>query len=212
MKRLLPLFLALLAGLPFAACKDDDEPLPSYVLSLAEITADASGTATSVTFDDGSSYALAQSIGGLKADSTYRIQAMYLVQGTTAVLSQYAQVLAPPLAIYPEEKVKRDPVELISVWCGGNYINLRLNIKGTALGLHYFGFNQTDIVQHADGTRTLQAELLHDQNGDSLYYSRNAYLSLPLRPLSGQLRSGTDSVSLSIPTFKGCETYTFLYF
>lgn len=211
MKRLIPLFIALAAVLCLASCKDDDEPLPNYQLALAEITAGADGTAARVTFDDGNTYQLAQGIGDLKADSTYRIQAMYVLQGETAVLSQYAQVLAPRVAVYPEGKVKRDPVELLTVWRGGNYVNLRFNVKGTATGMHYFGFNQTGIEQHADGTRTLCAELLHYQNGDSLYYSRNTYLSLPLRPLSQQLRADTDSVRLSVSTFKGSETYVFLY-
>ncbi len=211
MKRPLFLFLTLAASLFFTACKDDDEPMPSYQIALAEVTADATGTAASVTFDDGSTFPLAQSISGLKADSTYRIQAMYLLQNGQAVFNQYAQVLAPQMAEYAEDKVKRDPVEMLTVWKGGRYINLRINIKGTATGLHYFGFNQVGIESHTNGTRTLSAELLHDQNGDSLYYSRNAYLSLPLRPLSELLRTGTDSVRLTVPTFKGKETYVFLY-
>ncbi len=211
MKRLFPLFIALAAALSLASCKDDDEPMPNYQLALAEITAGADGTATRVTFDDGSTYQLAQGISNLNADSTYRIQVMYVLQGETAVFSQYAQVLAPPVTVYPEEKVKHDPVELLTVWRGGNYVNLRFNVKGTATGLHYFGFNQTGVESHANGTRTLCAELLHDQNGDSLYYSRNTYLSLPLRPLSQQLRTGTDSVRLTVSTFKGSETYVFLY-
>ncbi len=197
--------------LTLMSCSDDDAPMPSYQFSLAELTADATGRATRIVLDDGEELPLTQSISGLRSDSTYRIQALYTTDGQSLTLHQRASVLAPKVVRIAADRVKTDPVGVTACWQGAHYINLRLNIQGTAQAVHYLGFNQTNFVRHANGTRTLCAELVHGQNNDPLYYTRDTYLSLPLRPLQSLLRTRTDSISLTVNTFDGPRTYTFLF-
>ncbi len=193
------------------SCSDDDAPLPSYQISLAELTADATGRAMRIGLDDGEELPLTQTISGLRPDSTYRIQALYTTDGQSLTLHQRASVLAPKVVRIAADRVKTDPVGVVACWQGTHYINLRLNIQGTAQAVHYLGFNQTNYVRHANGTRTLCAELIHGQNNDPLYYTRDTYLSLPLRPLQSLLRTRTDSISLTVNTFDGPRTFTFLF-
>lgn len=201
--------LPIVILLTLASCSKDEAPQPAYQISLAELTADGSGCASRIVLDDGRELPLTQTIGGLKADSTYRIQALFTLEGEKVTLHQRANVLTPKVAHIASEHTKTDPVGLTACWQGAHYINLRLAIQGTAQAVHYLGFNQTDFVRHTNGTRTLCVELIHDQNRDPLYYTRDTFLSLPLRPLQSLLRVDTDSLRLTINTFSGPQTMTF---
>lgn len=194
------------------ACSNDDEVQPAYKFDLAELSTNASGVATALTLDDGTSLTLNQPIGGMKADTTFRIQALYVASDNgTASVSDYAQVLSPQVVRYAEADIKTDALDVLTCWQTAHYVNFRLAVKGTAVKVHYLGFHETNYVHNADGTVIMQVLLIHDQNNDPLYYTRETYLSLPFRPLSGLLRAGTDSLHVTVATFDGNKTYKFLY-
>lgn len=199
----------LLLPFLFVACSDEEDALPSYVQDLADIYTDASGRGVSLLLDNGDSLLLTNGPAFSVADSVYRINVLYVRDGVNVHLTDYAAVLSPKVAKYAADKVVCDPLDIVACWKGGRYVNLRLAMKATATGRHYFGFHQTDYVRHADGKRTMKAVLLHDQNNDPLYYTRETYISLPLRPLEPLLVRGRDSISLSVETFEGNKNYTF---
>lgn len=194
-----------------SACSEDEEALPPYVQGLAELRTDGAGRGATFVPDDGASLSVANAPTGLKADTTYRILAAYLPDAGTVHLTSYAPVLAPEVGKYASGDIVTDPLSVVACWQAGGYVNFRLSLKVSAGKTHYFGFHQTGYVRHADGSRTLEALLIHDQNGDPLYYTREAYLSLPLRPLDGLLQSGRDSVSVSVQTFDGIFMRTFAF-
>lgn len=194
------------------ACSDDEKPLPNIQTMLADMTPDANGQVSELTLDDGGVKTLAKPLKGLKADSTYRIWAVYEVQTPTCVsLIGCTPVLAAAPKAYDADKVRTDALSVVSCWQGASYINLHIGIKGTNTGKHYFGFNRGELTDNGNGTRTLHITLLHDQHGDPAYYTTEMYLSMPLKPLAGTLRSSTDSVSVSVNTFRGVEHFAFIY-
>ncbi len=206
---LVALWLSLLAFV--SACSNDDAPMPAYQLALADLTTDLTGTAYELTLDDGTSPSLTKAITGLKTDTTYRIHVAYLLNDGRAQVNSYTRILAPQVGKYAPDVAYTHPLEVTTCWRSPHYINLQLNVKGTAKSVHYFGFNETDYRTNADGSHTMCVNLIHNQNADPLYYSRSTYLSLPLRPLSHLLRTGTDSIQLTVNTFQGKETYKFEY-
>lgn len=194
------------------ACSDDEKPLPNIQTMLADMTPDANGQVSELTLDDGGVKTLAKPLKGLKADSTYRIWAVYEVQTPTRVsLIGCTPVLTAAPKAYTADKVHTDAVNVVSCWQGTSYINLHIGIKGTNTGKHYFGFNRGELTENGNGTRTLHITLLHDQHGDPAYYTTEMYLSMPLKPLVGMLRPSTDSVSVSVNTFRGVEHFAFIY-
>lgn len=194
------------------ACSDDEKPLPNIQTMLADMTPDANGQVSELTLDDGGVKTLAKPLKGLKADSTYRIWAVYEVQTPTCVsLIGCTPVLTAAPKVYAADKVHTDAVNVVSCWQGASYINLHIGIKGTNTGKHYFGFNRGELTDNGNGTRTLHITLLHDQHGDPAYYTTEMYLSMPLKSLAGMLRPSTDSVSVSVNTFRGVEHFAFIY-
>lgn len=194
------------------ACSDDEKPLPNIQTMLADMTPDANGQVSELTLDDGGVKTLAKPLKGLKADSTYRIWAVYEVQTPTCVsLIGCTPVLAAASKAYAADKVCTDALSVVSCWQGASYINLHIGIKGTNTGKHYFGFNRGELTDNGNGTRTLHITLLHDQHGDPAYYTTEMYLSMPLKSLAGMLRPSTDSVSVSVNTFRGVEHFAFIY-
>ena len=204
------LCILVLAMSVVTSCSDDDDKLPSYQFSLADVVTNSEGTAQSVTFDDGKSYRLASALHGLRKDTIYRMQIAYLLDNYNLVqLGSLSQMLAPSLETYPADKVVEDPINVLTYWQTKRYINFRLSVKGTATGKQMFGFHRAECRQNADGSRTLVVKLLHSQNGDPLYYSRELYLSLPLRDLSDELTPDKDSICVMIETFGGKQIHTF---
>lgn len=202
------IFPLLLPGL-FAACAEDEAPMPDYQQQLADIRTNTLGVATTLTAADGVSCIIQNRIGGLRPDTTYRALTLITRSANEVWLTDFAPVLVPTPSEFMGQSVNHDPVDVVAVWAEPNYVNLHLKLKGTNQGTHYFGFKAVDTTTHPNQKRTLHLKLIHDQNNDPLYYSRYMYLSLSLPQLRKQLQAGTDSVSVSIQTFRGETTHTF---
>ncbi len=198
---------ALTALLLTASCSKDEAIQPAYQFALTEVVTDHLGKAHTLVLDDGTELALSEPITGMKADSLYRLQALFVQSEQGAQLHSYAQVLAPEAKVYDAIYLPKDAVSVVTCWQGKHYVNLRLAIKGTASGKHLFGFNDEGTHLHTNGTQTRCITLLHNQNQDPLYYTREVYISLPLRPLIQSVC--TDSLRLQINTFQGIKSFVF---
>lgn len=208
-RRLLDLIRVLPLMLLLCACGKDEAPLPPYVQELADLQTDATGRVEALVTDAGEPLTLANMVSGLRPDTTYRVVAAYVRNGTAAQLTSYAPILAPRVARYADHDIHTDPLTVTACWRGANYINLRLALRASVQGVHYLGFHETDYLRHADGSRTMCVRLLHNQNGDPLYYTRETYISLPLEPLHSLLQAGRDSLRLTVTTFTGEYVKTF---
>lgn len=205
------LLFLLISLFMLTACSKEDDPLPDYVQDLADLQTNGNGQAFRITFDNGRSFSLSNPAGGLKADTTYRVLALY-TQGTESVrLTDFAQILAPEARRYDKQTVRHDAINLMAMWKTPRYINLRFQIKGTHSGTHYFGFKRFDIIENADGSKTLPVRLIHNQNNDPEYYARESYISLPLTNMSGELETGRDSIRMIVNTYKGETQRTYVF-
>lgn len=71
-------FFALIMLCFIASCNDDSDIQPAYQFALTEVTTDHQGKAHTLLLDDGTELALNTPISGLIADSTYRLQALFV--------------------------------------------------------------------------------------------------------------------------------------
>ena len=199
-------YLMLMVCMLFTSCEEEKTYLPAYIQDLGEIKSDTQGYAQTLTLDQGEILQISNQVGSLKADTITRVRALYQkLENQSIWLSSIASVLTPHLAHIKQESRKTDPVTLIACWKGQNYINFRLDIAGTTQGKHIFGFHENNLFKNPDGSQRLQAILLHDRNGDPEYYTRETFISLPLRPLQNRLQAGRDTIEIDIPTYKGWE-------
>ena len=77
-----------------------------------------------------------------------------------------------------KDGIKLDPVEMVSIWLGRDYLNMILNLKVSTGKGHTFG-----IVEDVSELKTngiVNMLLYHDANSDEEYYNRRAYISVPL--------------------------------
>ena len=76
---------------------------------------------------------------------------------------------------------------------------------------HVLNFVDNGITNNADGSKTLDITVYHDQNGDYEAYTKKAYASIPLWPYRGILVEG-NRIIVHINTFKeGNTTREFHY-
>lgn len=206
MQRIANLIIALLS---LAACNSEEGLQPAYRQELADLLTDSQGQVTAMTLDNGQTLALTNRVNGFEPDTMVRVLAAYLPDNDGARLAAYSPVEVRHLTAAAETELPTDPVELTACWKGKDYLNLRIKLKGHRHDVHELGFVQTDVAKNANGTQTLYACLLHDQNNDPLWYTQTVFLSLPLSPLYNRFQSGRDSLKIKVNTFKGPATFCF---
>jgi hypothetical protein len=198
--------MALLgAFLPACGDSDDDYVYPSVLTNFVDLRTDGEGVASTLLTDEGRVLTIhpREGLGGLTPDSTYRMVTMYepLDEGNEVQLYTAQKAIAPyPRPLKDFKQVVTDPVELTSIWRGGNYLNVivKAQVKNVA---HAYHFIQQGITRHEDdGHRTLELMLYHDRNSDTEAFSRTVYLSVPLSVYADSLQAG-DSIRFSLNTY-----------
>ena len=214
--RLLPL-LWLALWLLTSCGKEDDYYYPSVRLEFLTAHTGARGQLAEVHTDGGLLLPVAEDASGSlsRPDSTLRIVANYTREetpdGTEAVRLYAAQTTVSPLPLPAEqfeEGVKTDPASVLSIWLGLGYLNIVLEVK-TGGGSHAFHFVEEDVRWGEAARREVDLSLYHDAGGDPPYYTRRAYLSIPLYPYTAD---GAESVSVrfSLRNDEGeTESYVF---
>lgn len=182
--------LSLLAPLLLGACGgEDDYVYPNVLTDMIDLKTDDTGTGRYLITDEGTEWRIQSRTGldGLVPDTTYRTVTMYAPltdrEGTEKEAMLYnAQLVVSPVPL-PEAKfkeVKTDPVAIQSIWRGGNYLNLILQVKSKDRQ-HSYHFVENKLEER-DGERTLHLTLYHDRNEDIEGFDRTVYLSVPLWP------------------------------
>lgn len=190
--------ITLLCLIPFSSCSEDDGPYPDIITEFAEIQANDKGMAEVLTLDDGRSYGITNKIADLKPKAHYRVVCGYVAQQQQATIYN----MEPAYVLRDSSDIaRRDPTGILSTWLSDTYINLHLRPK-TQGGTQYWGFITDSIT-----TRHTHISLHHCQNDDPTSYSRDVYASLPLDSLKGTAPG--DTITLSITTFNGAQSFTF---
>lgn len=177
----------------FSCSKDDDYQYPSVKTDFVSITTNAEGRVDSLFDDDGGKYAVSLSQTDLAKDSLYRCVSKYAVDDIGIHLYTLQTIVSPDPVVY--KSLKTDPVTSIRVWKGGGYINMVVKTLGQSKA-HKWGLHE-DAASVKDGKRRLYFILYHDKNGDYEAFSRETYLSFPLRKYMSTLEKG-DSLFVSV--------------
>lgn len=178
------------------ACGDDDYYYPSVKLEFVTVKAGDDGRIQTLIPDKGEVLSVAEDRTGsiITADTSRRVMSNYevLSDGSTATIYSLQSVIVP--VPKPEndpvykDGIKRDPVEMVSIWLGRDYLNMILNLKVSTGKGHTFG-----IVEDVSELKTngiVNMLLYHDANSDEEYYNRRAYISVPLAQYIDEEHSG----------------------
>ena len=194
--------LSFLTSLLLGACGEDDYVYPNVLTDMIDLKTDHTGTGRYLITDEGTEWRIQSRTGldGLAPDTTYRTVTMYAPLTDSeeaekeAMLYNTQLVISPvPLSESKFKEIKTDPVAIQSIWRGGNYLNLILQVKVK------------------DREQTLYLTLYHDRNNDIEGFNRKVYLSVPLWAYAGKLHKG-DKIVFNIHTYKEGMTSRIFYF
>lgn len=190
--KIMRLHTVLLFGLLLltVACGEDEYYYPSVKLEFVTVQAGAGGRLQTLVPDKGeplsvskdrtnstlalntsrrvlSNYEVISSKGGVATADIYSLQSLILLEPKLENDDTF------------EGGLKTDPVNVMSIWMGRDYLNMILNIKIKGDKQHVFGLVE-ESVEDVGGEKVVTFSLYHDANGDEAYYNRRAYVSVPL--------------------------------
>lgn len=148
-----------------------------------------------------------------KSDTIYRALLYYYLNDGLVEAYSMGPVLVTSIkaANLIKGGIKTDAVHLTSLWRArnGKYLNLRLRVMtGTTddekVGKQTFGCVSDTVVSHPDGRSTQYLRLYHDQGGQPEYYSKEVYLSIPLKDTEA------DTLLLQVNTYDGLKEKRFV--
>ena len=182
--------LSFLTSLLLGACGEDDYVYPNVLTDMIDLKTDHTGTGRYLITDEGTEWRIQSRTGldGLAPDTTYRTVTMY----------------AP---LTDSEEAEKEAMQ--SIWRGGNYLNLilQVKVKDQKHGYHFI----ENKLENKDGEQTLYLTLYHDRNNDIEGFNRKVYLSVPLWAYAGKLHKG-DKIVFNIRTYKEGMTSRIFYF
>lgn len=171
-----------------AACGDDDYYYPSVKLEFVTVVSGADGSIQTLIPDKGDALPVVKDRTGstISPNTSRRLMSNYETvsdgDATKAVIYSLQSLVAPVPKpaddpVY-EGGMKHDPVEMVSIWMGKDYLNMILNLKINAGKGHVFGI--VEDLSELDSDGVVMMTLYHDANADEEYYNRRAYVSVPL--------------------------------
>lgn len=175
-----------LLGLLFLmiACGDDDYYYPSVQLEFVTVLAGEDGSIQTLIPDKGASLPVLEDRTGsaISPNTSRRVMSNYeVLTGGVRIYSLQSLITPDPKPeddpVY-KDGIKTDPVEMVSIWLGRNYLNMILNLKVSTGKGHVFGIVEDTSELETKGIVNML--LYHDANSDAEYYNRRAYISVPL--------------------------------
>lgn len=175
-----------LLGLLFlmTACGDDDYYYPSVQLEFVTVVAGGDGSIQTLIPDKGESLPVLEDRTGstISPNTSRRVMSNYeVLPGGVRIYSLQSLVTPDPKPeddpVY-KDGIKTDPVEMVSIWLGRDYLNMILNLKVSTGKGHVFGI--VEDVSELETKGIVNMLLYHDANSDAEYYNRRAYISVPL--------------------------------
>ena len=180
------LHIVWLWGLLFlmTACGDDDYYYPSVQLEFVTVVSGEDGSIQTLIPDKGESLSVLEDRTGsaISPNTSRRVMSNYeVLAGGARIYSLQSLVTPDPKPeddpVY-KDGIKKDPVEMVSIWLGRNYLNMILNLKVSTGKGHVFGI--VEDVSELETKGVVNMLLYHDANSDAEYYNRRAYISVPL--------------------------------
>ncbi len=171
-----------------AACGEEEYYYPPVKLEFVTVQAGEDGRMQMLIPDKGEALPVSEDRTGssISPNTSKRVISNYetVSKGgkNSAVIYSLQSLTVPVLApaddpVY-KDGLKHDPVEVVSIWLGRDYLNIILNLKVNIGKTHIFGI--VEDLAELETTDTVNLLLYHNANGDEQYYNHRAYLSVPL--------------------------------
>lgn len=182
----------------FVQCdKDDDYIYPSVLTDFMDVYTNNESVIDRIGIDGAESTLYLENLvkgANLKPDTIYRAVGMYSLpdadKGSTTIYSLTLVYSSYPVPIEKLKGYKTDPLDIESVYRGGQYLNIVALPLLQNRNLHGFGFVENG-MEERNGNRILTITLAHSQNDDRESFPQRVYLSIPLERY--QLQKG-DSI------------------
>ena len=168
-----------------AACGDDDYYYPSVKMEFVTIEAGDDGRIRTLIPDKGDILPVSQDLTGstISPNTARRVMSNYETMEEGAKIYSLQSLLTPTPKPKDDpafkDKEGKDPVEVVSIWLGRDYLNMILNLKVSTGKGHTFGIIEDK--SELETTRSVDMLLYHDADSDEEYYNRRAYISVPLK-------------------------------
>lgn len=187
-----------------SGCTNDEEEFPPLTTDFVVAQTNAAGILSSIRLDDGTAYDVtAQGVNTGVADTLLRCVATYTLKEGGMQLYDVIHIMSNnpvPVETFLEDNgleesdLPRDPVNVISMWKSGGYINMRLGVLTTGNGRHAYAFCKDDVGKYS---------LLHQRPAnDAESYTQEVRLSMPVP-------DGEESLMFSVNTYDGPYIRTF---
>ncbi|WP_175630938.1 NigD-like protein [Bacteroides acidifaciens] len=166
------------------ACGDDDYYYPPVKLEFVTVKAGGDGCIQTLIPDKGASLPVLEdrTRSAISPNTSRRVMSNYEVLAEGVCIYSLQSLITPEPK--PEDDpvykdgIKTDPVEMVSIWLGRNYLNMILNLKVSTGKGHVFGI--VEDISELETKGIVNMLLYHDANSDAEYYNRRAYISVPL--------------------------------
>lgn len=190
------------------SCDDDGYSLDKYSLALATVhPIDADSKTYYLTLDDGTTLWPAASNVIYSPRGDQRVIVNYtLLSDQIGEYDHYAKINGIQeiltkdvidLTSANEQEVGNDPIKILDLWTGDNYLNIHFGINVGGAKTHTINLVKNKLTAppsiNEDGT--IELELRHNKNGDEEKYGLKNYAAFDLRPLQ---IAGKDSVKITI--------------
>ena len=168
-----------------AACGDDDYYYPSVKMEFVTIEAGDDGRIRTLIPDKGDILPVSQDLTGstISPNTARRVMSNYETMEEGAKIYSLQSLLTPTPKPKDDpafkDKEGKDPVEVVSIWLGRDYLNMILNLKASTGKGHIFGIIEDKSELETIGS--VDMLLYHDADSDEEYYNRRAYISVPLK-------------------------------
>ncbi|MEG1581244.1 MAG: hypothetical protein RR386_08295, partial [Bacteroidaceae bacterium] len=111
------------------SCQNEEEAaFGKTQLDFVEMLTDANGTARWLARDLNDTLRLTNPISGFKSDTLYRSIAVYSVTANHATISSVTPAISSTPSAFAHQEIYTDPLKVQSIWRGGHYVNLTLNL------------------------------------------------------------------------------------
>lgn len=181
----LRLLCFILVILSFVQCdKDDDFVYPNVLTDFMDIYTNENKLVDRIQADGSQLLFLNNILQGenLQSDTLYRAVGMYSLPDESGHTSVYNVSLIYAGKPHKRENItaiKTDPLNIESVYRGGNYLNI-VALPMMQNNVHSYAFVEDSIRFDRLGKKKLFLKLAHNQNGDRESFPRRVYLSIPL--------------------------------
>lgn len=209
MKRVASVSLILAAVLmsAFISCDDDKEKVETMYSGFMTGHTDSEGYVTILTDDFGTQYMVSEKSDQLEPDTLYRlVAAVALDENRTARILQMVPTIsniAPADSIIPDSLRVQDPLDVVSLYIGGGYLNIYLGVKVATEGtLHRLFYTRLGTPGKVAFT------IYHNAYDDKPVYTKHAYMSIPLH---GYGLAKNDTVFLTCKGYQEDYDYKLVY-